>query len=519
MPKELNLSPHLLVIDDDVDILKGLATILEKQGYRITALSDPRQGGEILKNDPVDLVISDVVMPEMDGMEVLEKAKAQDPTIEVILITAHADLEKAFKFMQRGAFDYIAKPFRAEELIHRVHKALEQRQLKRKIVELHEAQNAAGKSHEKQLQADKLTSLSRLVSGMAHEINNPLTAVIGYSQLLLDSGGQDMNRQLAVIRDQATRCGKIIQDLLIFARKRKPQLHPIKFNELISAAVEMARGQFDPLQIQVIQVYSSDDIEMRGDSTQLQKVFTHILSNAIHALETKTGKRKIEVRVTEENEMIDVLISDNGCGIAPEHLNRLYEPFFTTKEVGKGSGLGLSLCYGFVAEHGGTISVNSVLGEGSKFLVRLPKAGVSKPAVAAPIKKDILSSASKTVLVVEDETVVAGFVEKILTDHGYEVSLAHDGEIGRRMILEKPYDLILCDYRIPKIDGFELYQRVAKERPHIGEHFIFVTASLHFAQDHGGEEFLNKNGLSYLQKPFTATELLDLVGKRLRSAA
>lgn len=383
------------------------------------------------------------------------------------------------------------------------------------ILEILDRDPELKKKVEQYIQAEKLTALSRLVSGMAHEINNPLTAVIGYSQLLMDSNGQDMNRQLSVIRDQAMRCGKIIQDLLGFARKRKPHFVSLNLCEAVNHAIEMKRGDFEPHPIRLTHHYSSENILIRGDNGQLQKVFVHLISNAIDALENKDGEGMIEIRIRELPETVETVVKDNGCGIQEKHITRIYEPFFTTKEVGKGSGLGLSLCYGFIADHGGTITAESRWGEGSTFTVCFPKPAALPKEEAATATKGPASNISQTVLIVEDEEVVAGFVQKVLSNQGYRVEVAHDGEKAYQRILANEYDVILCDYRIPKMDGFELYEKIAQERPGIGRRFIFVTASLHFAEDHGGETFFAKHGLAYLQKPFTAQGLLEILEKRL----
>jgi signal transduction histidine kinase/CheY-like chemotaxis protein len=229
-------------------------------------------------------------------------------------------------------------------------------------------------TQEQLVQSEKLASIGRLSSGLAHEINNPVGVILGFTQVLVKKVGEDspLYKPLQSIERESLRCKGIVQNLLDFARRSAPVLKPLDVNQVLEMTCELTHHQVSGRDTQLVKDYAVDLPEVMGDPNQLQQVFTNIVLNAYQSM-PDGGEIHIVTRKAETD--VEVLISDTGQGIAPEDLNHLFDPFFTTKEVGQGTGLGLSVSYGIVKSHGGKIEVESKMGFGSTFIVKLPVSG------------------------------------------------------------------------------------------------------------------------------------------------
>jgi PAS domain S-box-containing protein len=236
----------------------------------------------------------------------------------------------------------------------------------------------------KLLHAEKMAAVGQLVSGVAHEVNNPLTAILGFSDLLMENPEvpESARKDLRVILEQAQRTKQIVQNLLSFARQMPPQRRPVQLNTILSRTVELRAYDLHSRGVEVVEQFDSELPLAIGDAHQLQQVFLNILNNAYDAVRDTGRPARIEIKTTNRGAFVEVLFRDNGYGISfPE---RIFDPFFTTKEIGKGTGLGLSICYGIVREHGGEILChNNTDGQGATFIVRLPAAAESASAGAA----------------------------------------------------------------------------------------------------------------------------------------
>jgi len=236
----------------------------------------------------------------------------------------------------------------------------------------------------KLLHAEKMAAVGQLVSGVAHEVNNPLTAILGFSDLLMENPEvpDSARKDLRVILEQAQRTKQIVQNLLSFARQMPPQRRPVQLNTILSRTVQLRAYDLHSRGVEVVEQLDPDLPQAVGDAHQLQQVFLNILNNAYDAVRDTGRPARIEIQTTNRGGVVEVLFRDNGYGISfPE---RIFDPFFTTKEIGKGTGLGLSICYGIVREHGGEILChNNAEGEGATFIVRLPAVAEAASAGAA----------------------------------------------------------------------------------------------------------------------------------------
>ncbi len=257
------------------------------------------------------------------------------------------------------------------------------------------------------------------------------------------------------------------------------------------------------------------------DPHQMQQVFLNIINNARQAIEAHRPKGSVRISTEARGQTIRVIFQDDGPGIDEQNLSKVFDPFFTTKEVGKGTGLGLSLCYGIVKEHGGTITVRSKTGEGATFIIELPIA----TAAALPAQPAAASSAApapcaadgrgRRVLVIDDEDAILQMVREVLVGEGYEVDVAEDGEAGLRRLGQTSYDLALCDWKMPGLNGQQVYERLRAVNPGLAERMIFITGDV---INDNTQKFLHDCRKICLPKPFSLEEFRAAVGEALAAA-
>jgi two-component system NtrC family sensor kinase len=363
------------------------------------------------------------------------------------------------------------------------------------------------------VQAAKLSAVGQLVSGVAHELNNPLSVVVGHSQLMLSRGvPPEVKRPVELILAQGDRMTKIVQGLLLFSRQRPPSRGPVDLAKIIQQILDIRGAQFRVSGIRVEVEHAELGVKIIGDSHQLQQVFLNLMLNAEQAILGSGVGDAIRVQTQTRSEgdrtwvVIDVI--DNGPGIPPDVLPHVFNPFFTTKPVGQGTGLGLSVSYGIVQQHGGRVTVDSQPGR-TVFTVELP---VTEPAAAAPRTPAIETPRSvgtgRQALVVEDEPAIAELMSTLLRQTGWRVDVAPGGRQALDRVRDTAYDLIVSDMRMPDGSGEEFYRAVTSERSELAERFVWVTGD---TANPGSWTFLEKTRSPVLEKPFNSDELLRVV--------
>ena len=370
------------------------------------------------------------------------------------------------------------------------------------------------------IQSEKLSGIGEFVAGVAHELNNPLTSVMGFSELLAKADADPQHKRfLEMINKSAQRCHKIVQSLLSFARRRAPERKLSSINELVESAVEFLQYQLRTSNIEVSTRLDPHLPKAMVDPHQIQQVFLNIINNARQAIEGHQPKGFIQIRTETCGDLVRISFQDNGPGIEERNLSRVFDPFFTTKEVGKGTGLGLSLCYGMVKEHGGAITVRSRPGEGATFVIDLPLAAVVEEMVEkkeSPIPAPVspTEGVGKKVLVIDDEEAILQMVRETLAEQGYEVDIARDGESALSRLGQTTYDLALCDWKMPGLNGQQIYERVRISNPALSERMIFFTGDV---INDKAERFLRESRRVCLSKPFSLVEFRAAIGKALAS--
>ncbi|MBI5201542.1 MAG: response regulator [Elusimicrobia bacterium] len=349
----MNSRARILVVDDERGIRDLLCCELGDRGFEVVSAEDGEQALRKAAEGNFQLAISDVRMPKRDGLETLKALKEADPHIEVILATGHGTMEAAITAMRKGAYDFVLKPFDIEELSLLVEKALERRELL--------------------IHSERLNAVGMIAAGVAHELNNPLTGIMGLAQFLGAEPGLSPQSKddLAAIVEQGKRCTRIVSDLLLFARRSPPKLEVIDVDAALDAALRFARYDGEAARVTVVRPASKAASRILGDAVGLQQVFLNLIVNAAHAMASSPVRRLEIERIEAERRML-LRFKDTGEGISEENLQRLFTPFFTTKPSGKGTGLGLSICRRIVGQHGGEIRVESRPGSGTTFTVELP---------------------------------------------------------------------------------------------------------------------------------------------------
>ncbi len=366
------------------------------------------------------------------------------------------------------------------------------------------------------IQSEKLSGIGEFVAGVAHELNNPLTSVMGFAELLQQMDMPEQSRRyLDVIFKSAKRCQKIVASLLSFARRHAPERKVVCVNEIVESAVEILHYQMRTSNIEVITQLDPNLPSTEVDSHQMQQVFLNIISNARQAMEANQAKGWLRITTESSDHHVRVIFQDNGPGIPPENLTKIFNPFFTTKEVGKGTGLGLSLCYGIVSEHGGTIAPFSKEGEGATFVIELPVSqalatAAEKKATAALPSQSKSEGVGKRVLVIDDEDTILQMIREILERNGYRVDVARDGEAALRRLGQYHYDLALCDWKMPGLNGQQIFERLQSVNPDMSRRVIFITGD---TVNEKTQEFLREQHKVCLSKPFTLVEFRSAINR------
>jgi signal transduction histidine kinase len=374
---------RLLLVDDEVDFRQTLANRLRKRGLTPEQAGNGEECLSILEQKSMDVVVLDVKMPGITGIEVLEHIKKKYPKTEVILLTGYASTRDGVEGIKSGAFDYLTKPIEVEHLLGKIKQASEKisraekiRQWEQKLKEV----EFRAKMAQQMMATERLASLGTLATGVAHEINNPLAIMkesAGYMRLILKREElaemprkQDFELALTKIEGGVERARRITHQLLGAARKDDSVLSEVNLKELVNEAVQLVYREAANKDIEIIQKTDPSLNAIWSYPYQLRQVLINLLTNAIHA--TDSGGR-ITIILESIGDEAALTVRDTGEGIPRENLGRIFEPFFTTKSPDEGTGLGLFVTRGIIEKLGGSVSVESRIGYGSSFCVRLPK--------------------------------------------------------------------------------------------------------------------------------------------------
>jgi two-component system, NtrC family, sensor kinase len=355
------------------------------------------------------------------------------------------------------------------------------------------------------IQSEKLSAVGEFVAGVAHELNNPLAAVVGFSEMLKDNEVDTKNRRyLDMIYKSAQRCQKIVQSLLSFARRHQSERKAMSVNGMIEAVLEMINYQLRTSNIEVVTQLDPSLPVVLADGHQIQQVLLNVINNARQAMESRQSGGQIKIVTEIFGEHVRIVIRDNGPGIPAENLLRIFDPFFTTKQVGQGTGLGLSLCYGIIKEHGGNITPSSRPGEGTTFTIELPLFHLAGDAAEAGhatehMSLDASEGVGKKILVIDDEEAILQLLREKLTRSGYSVDTVSDGENALHQLQKNNYDVMFCDWKMPGLNGRQIYERLWAANPDRCRRIVFFSGDV---VNEPMRRFLESERRPCLAKPF-----------------
>ena len=379
---------------------------------------------------------------------------------------------------------------------------------------LFEDQTEKRRLQDQLLQSEKMSAIGQLIAGVAHDLNNPLASVVGFADLLGEAEDvpERLEEPLAVIRQEAERASGIVRNLLSFARRQEGERQLQSIRPILESTILLLKNQLMAHHVDLTFTAEPGLPEVEVHANQIKQVFVNIINNAAQAIRgANISGGRITVLAKCWLDGVAVSISDNGPGMPESVAQHVFEPFFSTKPEGEGTGLGLSICQGIVKEHGGSMTVDPGPGTGATFTVELPGAAAARLATATelveantPAAEMAPASGPLRVLVVDDEPHILHYMQATLESWGHVVVLASDGSQALKRALTQPFDLIICDLRMPRLGGREMYQTLAQMHPAVAGRMVFATGDTVRGDT---LQFLEQLGRPFLQKPFKLDEL------------
>jgi PAS domain S-box-containing protein len=387
------------------------------------------------------------------------------------------------------------------------------------ITETKRAEEEIARQREALHQAEKISALGSLLAGVAHELNNPLSIMVGRSAMLetadLDPG---VAAAVASIRTAAERCAKIVKTFLAMARKQAPTRVPVRIEDLVAAALELLAYGLESTGIRVITQMPSDLPQTMADPDQLTQVLTNLITNAQQAMAGWSGRRELVIAAEHDRRhgQLKIIVHDSGPGIPDEVRSRIFDPFFTTKPAGGGTGIGLAVCRGIVEAHDGTITAGVAPGGGASFVVTLPVVGTLGAAARVESPAEAHAGRSGRVLIVDDEADIRHMLAEILAADGHVVEEAANGRQALERLGEGGFDLVISDLLMPQLDGQGLYEEARRRDPRMASRLLFITGDTLSA---AARDFLQRVHRPAIEKPFAPDEVRRVVRAALDDAA
>jgi signal transduction histidine kinase len=498
---------RILLVEDDVAIREAVETALQDEGYRVTCAANGREAMDLLLSGAAaDLIILDLRMPIMDGWEfrAVQKSNPAIAAIPIIAVSADGSAQAA----AIDAEAYLRKPLSIETLLGTIGRILTERERKHLVRRLEEA--------------ERFAALGRLAATVGHEINNPLAYLMINVDLVVgdlarlaegpDEAAQQLDRKqvehlvelLGECRSGLDRIRGVVRNLQSLSRPPEPRREPFSVNDVLDRTIAMGRHRAEH-RAKIVRTYGELPAVV-GDPSALGQVFLNLLLNAADAIpEGHAPDNEITVRSLVRGSDVIVEVSDTGPGVPRESLPHLFEPFYTTKRLGEGTGLGLSVSRRIVADHQGRIEVLNNPTGGATFRVVLPIGRGKEPDPSLRSTPPIVYAGARgRVLVIDDEPLIGRTIEAALAGE-YEVtavSLASDA--FARLAAGETFDVVLCDLLMPEMTGRDVYERLLSDWPRAARSVVFLTGGAFTPET---SDFVNRTSRPVLFKPFRIDEL------------
>ncbi|GAB6037264.1 response regulator [Fundidesulfovibrio butyratiphilus] len=371
------MRPKTLIIDDEVEFATTLAERLELRGFPVSVAHTGNEGVDKAASEEPSVVVLDLNLPDRTGLDVLREIKGRWPLIAVVLLTGQAAVGSAVAGMKLGAFDYLSKPANVDDLA--------------KILERAEAGRRDQEESLRMMETGKLAMLGKLAEGVAHEIMNPVAIMMqkaGLAEEILEDGPElsaqdlaDVLAELSSIQTQGRRCKAIVSKLMSFGGRIDPRVSRVDVEELLEASLGAFQNRMESLGVTPRIEVEPDLPDLLVARAQLEQVLHHLTENALDAIARTGSGGRLTISARKDGDRLEIEVADTGPGIPPGVIERVFEPFFSTKQVGQGSGLGLSICHGIVTSLGGDIRAESPPEGGARLTFSLPAERFAPPAL------------------------------------------------------------------------------------------------------------------------------------------
>jgi signal transduction histidine kinase len=525
---------RVLLVDGSQLVRDYVGSLIADWGFQVETVGSGRAALEALEAKPFDVIVAEVRMPEMSGLELLTTLRVRGVSAPVIVLSSVSRTSDILSAIHHGAFDYVVRDQAIEPLrlallraMQHVHLVRENARLGRELEELgavlearvrertaeleqanvrlmaersqiESALTRVSETQEQLVQVEKMASIGLLTAGIAHEINNPLAFLLPNFELIeawLDSARkgrpsgavptlEDLARLVAECRNGLDRIARLVRQLRVFSHPGRQNLEPVDVDAVVRSVVGLVEREIrDRAEVRVV---SRPGCLVRGNEDHLRQVLLNLLLNSAQSLDSESDRGCIEVTVDPKETEVVIRVTDNGCGIAPENLRRVFDPFFTTKAVGFGTGLGLSISRDLVKKMDGNITLESQLDQGTIVTVTLQKWHERIPtnealeALRTPTPELLISNLGRrlSIILIEDETALLSPLRRMLAAY-HDILTFSDPRDGMRCLIEQPPpDVIICDINMPMVSGVELYREVTRVRPFLAKRFVFLTGAV-----------------------------------------
>ncbi len=561
----------ILSVDDKAENLYMLEALLRGHGHEVDSASNGLTALQLAERGVYDLIISDILMPRMDGFQLCRELKKDDRLRQIpfIFYTAtYTDPRDASFALSLGADRFLIKPLEPEAFMQAVEEVVTQRagtappvesgeapedeaiylkeynarliaKLEKKMLDLEAANRALiediaereraalerARLEERLRQAQKMEAIGTLAGGIAHDFNNILAGIIGFADL----GLQEVSDPLAAdqhfreILKAGERARDLVKQILAFSRHREQDRKPLRLDDTVHEALRLMRATLPP-SIGLVTRIDTGTPSVLADGTQVHQIVTNLVANASHAICGQNGAITVQLAVFQVDEdfsqthpdlrpgrYVRLSVSDNGRGIPPETMGRIFEPFFTTKAPGEGTGLGLSVVHGLIKSFDGAITVYSEPGHGTTFHLYFPALEFGATATQ-PEERAEPRGRGERILFVDDEPVLAMLGERFLTRLGYQPVIKTDARAALALFREDPFDLVITDLTMPHISGIELARSVWATRP---DTRVVLTTGYSATLDSQRAQEIGFREL--LLKPYTVHSLGEALQRALKS--
>jgi signal transduction histidine kinase len=550
----------VLIIDDEPIIRETIAVYLEDSGFVPFEAENGRIGLEVFRRERPDIILVDLRMPEVDGLDVLNIITEESPETPVIVVSGTGVLQDVVEALRMGAWDYVTKPIADMAVLeHAVTKALERAKLmvenrkyrqhleseiKKRTSELEERTRALEIANEKlkkemaerkrtetQLrQAQKMEAIGTLAGGIAHDFNNILFPIMGYTEMTLKNLPDDsrIRRNLEGVLKAATRAKDLVRQILAFSRHTDLKQKYLMIQPIIKEALKLLRATL-PATIEIREDINKECGPVFASPTQIHQIMMNLCANAYHAMRETGGV--LEVKLTDirlgpedipfypavsSGSYLKLSVSDTGHGMTKDIMEKIFDPYFTTKDTGEGTGLGLSVVHGIVRNHNGHITVYSEPGKGTVFHIYLPLFTETFITPDVMPEEEQPPGGNEKILLIDDEEQIVDMEREMLEHLGYHVTGITKSlealEVFRRA--KDDFDLVITDMTMSHMTGAELSREILRIRPDIP--IILCTGFSELVT----EEKARKMGIrEYVMKPMLRSEIAVAIRRVLDSTA